>query len=156
MRRSYQKICALLAAADFDEREIWEFVEAVHKAGPSEVARYVIHIRHMLMSEMKNGGSDWYIRKRPSNFEPSSETEEKIAHLLLEDAGLPKYVAITRLTQELKKRHPSEPIPSESRKGFTSWIRKLLAITSESELLHVATRIRNEFVHERPSDWHLK
>ena len=108
------------------------------------------------MLETESSRPDWDIQKRPNNFENSSATESKIARLLLEEAGLPKYVAVLRITQELKKLHPSELIPSESRKGFLSWIRKLSAITSESELLHIATRIRNEFIHEHPSDWQLK
>lgn len=156
MRMSYQRICALLAAADIDEREIWEFATAVSEVGPPEVARRVRDIRNMLMGDMRSYETDSQVRKSASNPGLPSETAEKIAQLLLFEAGLSKLSAITLLTQKLQTLYPSKSIPQESRKGFTNWIQKLSTIVSEAELLHLATRVRNEFVHDRPADWHLR
>lgn len=157
MSNSYKKLCNLLAASNINEKEIYDFISTLQNANPHEVLDYISEVRKLLNTELNHynyayNSKNWY---NPDNFEMPSETEKKIVHLLLEEADLPKTVAIALMTQELEKRLHFQ-VPSESRKGFSNWIRKLLSIIPESELLHIATLIRNNFVHEQSYDWKLK
>jgi len=155
MSKVYQKVCNLLAAGNFSDREIFDFVSMLQSSNPHEVVDYVSSIRRLLSSEIygyEKAASFW---EPPNNFSFSSEAENKIEHLLLEEAGLPKTLAIALLTQEIQKRF-SLQVPNESRKGFSNWVKRLLTILPESELLHIATLIRNQYVHESNYDWRLK
>ena len=69
---------------------------------------------------------------------------------------MPRALAIEMLTEELRRRFPSQDIPPESRKGFSNWIRRLSQDIPEKELLFVATAIRNRIVHDAQTDWRLK
>lgn len=161
MSRSYQKICALLAASNFNENEIFEFISNSQINGPYDAIRHIMDMRHLITNGLKNNDFGAVDRgsmrnyELPYDFEEASETERKIVHLLLEDAGLPKIIAISLITQELEKKYGNIIIPHENRKGFANWVRRLLKFISESELLHIATKIRNEYVHDIPSDWRL-
>ena len=90
------------------------------------------------------------------SFIQTSEVEDKIERLLIHDTGLPRALAVERLSTALHSRFPSVVIPSESRRGFRAWIRRLMTLVPEKELLHIATNVRNQLVHETPSDWRLK
>ena len=157
MSNSYKKLCNLIAASNINEKEIYDFISMLQNVGPHEVLDHISEVRKLLNTDFNHynfnyGSKNWYASHE---FEMPSETEKKIVHLLLEEADLPKTVAINLMTQELEKRFPFQ-VPSESRKGFSNWIRKLLSIIPESELLHIATLIRNNFVHEQSYDWKLK
>jgi hypothetical protein len=155
MSTSYQKICSLLAAADIGDREIYEFVSTLNSISPNEVMRHVADIRRLLTVGPENYDHDSRFWAGGNHYSAPSETETKITKILLEEAGLPKNLAIALMTEELQKRCPFE-VPHESRKGFSSWLRRLVTIVPESELLHIAMRIRNEYVHEQRYDWQLK
>lgn len=155
MSNGYKKICNILAASNVSEREIYDFLSTIHNISEHEILDHIMDVRKMLATEFGNfNHSSKYWNNAPS-FEIPSETENKIVHLLLEEADLPKTLAVSLMTEELEKRFPFS-IPSESRKGFSNWIRKLLSTIPESELLHIATRIRNEYVHDQKYDWRLK
>ncbi len=162
MRLSHEKICALLAASNFKEQDIFEFVSYLKNNQIYDSIDLIMDIRRSITNSVKSYGftpdyphSNENLRSY-RDLEELSETENKIVHLLLEDAGISKNLAIELITDELKDRYGIDIIPHESRKGFTNWIRRLLKIVSESELLHIATKIRNNFVHNNPSDWKLK
>lgn len=154
MRNSYKKICALIAASGFKEREIVDFVETLHRTGPYEFIDTILRTKNLIEETVEYGlGGDL---KHSNSFENSYDTANKITRLLIQEAKLPKTAAIQLLTTALLNRYPNQIIPNESRKGFENWIRKLIDITSESELLHIATKIRNDYVHESPSAWRLR
>lgn len=154
MNRIFDRICLLLAAAGYSEREMHEFVNVLMQMGPGAFARHVANARHML--------SDMHLEQLEAASErvfighTATGTLSKVERLLLDEANLPKMVAIELLTKELRRRYPNTSFPSESRKGFAAWIERLSAIIPDSELLHVATQIRNNYVHQAPSDWRLK
>lgn len=154
MNRILDRVSVLLAAAGFTEREAREFANSVAEVGPNIFLEHFSYARDMLRSihleqlERRSGHT--------AAARTSSGTLSKIERLLLEEANLPKRVAIDLLSKQVQKRYPSKQLPPESRKGFAAWIEKLSFIVSESELLHIATQIRNNFVHQVPSDWGLK
>lgn len=155
MNKIFDRICMILAAIEVSDRELYDFSETICKIGPDAFTRYVGHKRSILpiASGMEFQSTS---HNRQISRSTSSSTQQKIERLLIEEARLPKNMAIRLLTDEIEKRHPGSIFPSESRKGFSIWLEKLCAIISESELLHIATKIRNHYVHENPSDWRLK
>ena len=153
MKSSYLQICTLLAASAFREREITEFSQAIHQLGPKAFMDDVMSMRRAMSS--LQGDVPYDVPSR-APVEASSEIVARIERLLVDETGLPKAAAIDILSSELRMRFPNQIIPSESRRGFQVWIHRLTNIISEKELLHLATAIRNRYVHERPSDWRLK
>lgn len=153
MKPSYLRICRLLAFSGFREREIADFAYTLFQVGPDALMEEVKAISH-LSSDFPRSNQD----DLPStNFSlPPSEVEEKIERLLIDDARMPKAIAVEQLSAELRRRFPDLNIPSESRKGFRLWIRRLTGHLSEKELLHIATNLRSRYVHDSPPDWRLK
>jgi hypothetical protein len=153
MKDSYFDICKLLAASGFRDRDIAEFSRTIFKRGQKAFTDDVLSMKHML-SELQNLTP--YDTPSPVRQEAQGEIAQRIERLIILETGLPKLDAIALLTEELHKRFPDLPVPPESRKGFRSWIHRLASVYPEKELLHLATSIRNRYVHERPSDWRLK
>jgi len=153
MRGAYLRICRLLASSGFREQEIAEFAEAVFQTDPRALVDDVAQLRRITMDAPQGRGLDI-----PSSVAlvPTSDVEDKIERLLIRDTGWPRSIAIERLTAVLQSRFPTIIVPSEARKGFRAWIRKLSTVIPEKELLHIATNFRNQMVHDTPSDWRLK
>lgn len=153
MSTAYQKICRLLASSGFREHEIAEFARMVFHANPRVLVEDVTQLRRLMDDSLHGRALDI-----PSNASliPTTDVEDKIERLLIHDTGLPRALAVERLSSVLHSRFPVVVIPPESRKGFRAWIRRLTTIVPEKELLHIATNVRNQLVDETPSDWRLK
>jgi len=152
MKSGYLRICQLLASSGFREQEIADFAHEVCQSTPAAFVDYVRHLRKFLSESTQDRDFDI-----PNNSRLlKSDVETKIERLLIQEAGLPRAVAVEQLTTLLQSRFPNSKLPPEARKGFRVWIRKLTALIPEKELLHIATSLRNRMVHEAPSDWRLK
>ena len=154
MNHAYLKICRLLAASGFRERDLDDFVNQILLSGPDAVLSTILDLRQMDLSS----SADRFLGDIPADrlLSSASDAAMKIERLLLNEAGMPKAAAIEIMTQELRQRFPAQEIPSESRKGFSNWIHRLSQQISEKDLLFVATAIRNRVVHDAPIDWRLK
>jgi hypothetical protein len=153
MKRAYLKLCRLIAASGFREREIVEFAEYVAARRPRELVVDVLELREL----MGDVSQDRIFEPPTIGFDiQTNGLDEKIERLLISDAGLPRTIAIEELTKMLNERFPGIRVPPESRKGFRLWIQKLCALVPEKELLHLASSLRNRVLHEAPSDWRLK
>lgn len=154
MNRAFNRVCLLLAAAGFSEREVREFANCLIEDGPGTLLHQFTYVRDMLrgihLEQLET------TLEHTAVTQTSAGTLSKVERLLLDEAGLSKGAAVDLLMIEFRKRYPTKRLPSESRKGFAAWIEKLSVVIPESELLHVATQIRNSFVHQTPSDWRLK
>lgn len=154
MNHAYLKICRLLAASGFREREIDDFLNQLLLSGRDEVLSTILDLRRMDLSLPV----DRALGDIPADrlLSSASDAAMKIERLLLHEAGMPRAAAIEIMTQELHQRFPMQEIPSESRKGFTNWINRLSRQIPEKDLLFIATAIRNRVVHDAPIDWRLK
>jgi hypothetical protein len=153
MRGAYLQICKLLACSGLRDREVAEFAHILQQNGPDAFLEDIVTLRRWI-----NGFASERFYDSPS-FElvsPPSEVSEKIERLLIHEAGMPKSIAVSLLSADLRQRYPDLPFPSESRKGFRTWIDRLGDLLPGKELLHVATSLRNRYVHESPPDWRLK
>jgi hypothetical protein len=152
MKSAYLNICRLIASSGYQERDIAAFVDELIKQGPNAVIGDIDDFRRL----MKTPSSNRIFDTPTEQAVPLSDTALKIERLLINDAGMPKAVAVALLSDELRLRFPHLDVPRESRKGFYSWIRRLTALVPEKELLHIATSIRNRSVRDSPIDWRLK
>lgn len=149
----------LLAASGLSERELREGINALDLRSPEEVVRLVMELRR----ESKNL-IDKRLRSRshhhfdyPQDESGSSDTIFRVEELLRSEAHMTVKEATRELLESLKNRHGELPLPSlSSKKSFRSWLSTLLRHISESELLHIATVIRNSRVHSATSDWPLR
>ncbi|MDP3670357.1 MAG: hypothetical protein Q8R69_11790 [Telluria sp.] len=153
MKHAYQNICGLIALSGFSDREVMEFAERLFQQRPDTFMLDIGEIRRILKNASPNQFLDEPVDRKVQSM---GDTAHKIERLLILEAGIPKAIAVMNLLEELKLRFPSLHFPSENRKGFYTWIRRLCTLIPEKELLHVATSIRNRSVHDTPSDWRLK
>lgn len=153
MKLAYLNICRLLASSGYHERDIAEFMDDLLRLGPRNVLNDISDIRRMTKTMSPERISDVPSdRGVPS----SSDTAMKIERLLIHDAGISRAAAVELLSNAILLRYPNIRVPAESRKGFHSWIQRLITLVPEKDLLHIATNIRNRWVHDSPTDWHLK
>lgn len=155
MSESYIRICFLLAAAGYRENELAEFARAVVSAGS---ARFVDDVaeRQAFIQQNKNRGSkgDVATTKRvPRRLDDS--LAEKVTQLLVLEARMSKLEASEALRFELIKQGVKAP-PSLGKLSFSDWLDQLARVIPHSEILHLSTRIRNQFVHQSDTDWSLK
>jgi hypothetical protein len=153
MSTAYQKICQLLASCGFREHEIAEFAGMVSRANPRTLVEDVTRLRRFMSDSLHERALDV---PSDASLAPTSEVEDKIERLLIHEAGLPRALAVEKLSSAIRLRFPNLAIPPEGRKGFRAWIGRLALLVPEKELLHIATSVRNQSVHEAPSDWRLK
>lgn len=93
---------------------------------------------------------------QPSPSTNLSELTSRIEYLLLDGAGLSKKQAMDEMALELTRR-TSWVGSSNSRTSFSDFIRRAVDQTSESQLLHIATLVRNRHAHPTiETDWPLK
>lgn len=154
MKDAYVEICRLLAASGYREKELTEFIEQAMMAGPTSILSTIRELRRF---EMHQSAFRSLADTPTDTFAPPpSDAALKIERLLIIDARMPRAAAIDALTEEIRRNFPTRNIPSESRKGFANWIRRLSEVVPEKELLFFATAIRNRVVHDAPGDWRLK
>lgn len=155
MSESYTRICFLLAAAGYRESELAEFARAVLGAGP---ARFIDDVaeKHMLIQQEMNRGSKGDVatmQKVPRHRDNS--LAEKVTQLLVFEAKMTKLEASEALRFELMKHGLKAP-PSLGKRSFSDWLDQLARMLPQSEILHLSTRIRNQYVHQGDTDWSLK
>ena len=160
MNSSFARIIALLAAARISPREVDEFIGFARTMSRNEIAAYMREFERSIGMEERAGPfKPSYFSKivASSNLERFSGLglEANVERLLLHEAGLSKLEAVEALTREIIRKYPGKKVPSESRKGFSAWVSKLSKIISESEILYLATKVRNLYVSDAPGDWRL-
>lgn len=164
MKSSYEKICRMLALSGYNDKDLENFIYEVHHRSPNRVIRDIEDVRRSMNSFISMSESSEFAKKNLDiDYERKSyllgsegDTIMKIERLLLQEAGLSKSTAIHLLSNELMMKFPNAPIPHESKKGFYSWVERLINFIPEKDLLYIATNIRNKIVHDAPIDWRLK
>jgi len=148
MKPILRQFCTLLAATNIDQRQIRELLSLVNKTPNQILYAEIDEIRRQFSSEP---------RKIYSTTEQTSDDLlNKIIDLIINQAKLKKSDAHLYFGDGLRATFPDRVLPPFSSKaGFLAWIRSLRKIYSDSELLHIATRLRNDRVNnlDVKDDW---
>ncbi|WP_153064296.1 hypothetical protein [Acidovorax sp. ST3] len=148
-----KRLYMLLAATNLSTKEIEALALQLKNVETHQFVNAVKFAKKLIEEFPENSPE---LEDAPLHLSATSNVPKKISSLLIDEARLPKTFAMELLAQEIKSRVPWIEIPRDSKKGFEAWINRLLFQVTESELLHIATVIRNKYVHTRPSDWRLK
>lgn len=152
------KLVWLLVMAGWNRREISELFETMRYVSFSEVESLFLHIKTMQNQSLELFNAQLEGEGRPAVGDYSSEIADKIGSLLRVEAGLTVSEAIYRMTVELRRldKFRGADLPGFSKQSLSSWVDRAATLFSPSELLFVATRIRNKVVHEVELDWGLR
>jgi hypothetical protein len=135
-----RQFCTLMAGANFEQKQVRELLSLISKTSPQQLYAEIDSIRSQFSPEARRTG---HVTE-----EPSDQFSARIADLLINEANFTKIEAHQLLGLGLKHSFPDRVLPLFSSKaGFMAWIRSLRKMYTDSELLHVATRLRNERVH---------
>jgi hypothetical protein len=158
MKASLERVVTLLAASGLSDRAIFEGLKEVETYG----ARAIADLARALRYEIE-------IKLVPSISEeldaPKLTFEDKPAHVdlrvtnLLRETKLPSTIIADKLSSSISSDaalNTSELPPFRPREGLRSWISRLLQSIPPSQLLHHATKVRNDLIHQNPSDWPLR
>lgn len=154
MNTAYRKVCLLLSAASYRETELVEFAQSLCETDISQFVSDVMSARGIFFElAIKDRSEEAH---RPRRHQPTSATEEKVLRLLVSEARLSKAAAAELMRSEIERRHPGIPLRPLGRTSFVVWLKHVTNLLPSSEVLHLATVIRNERVHSDANDWNLK
>lgn len=137
----------LLAASNFDQEDIRNFLLIVQRRNISEVLNEINELGNVLQIEELQVNS-------LSKSVKSDDTFLRVAQLLTTEAGLSKIKASNLLASALHERFPKRKIsPFNSKSGFIAWLDALGKEFNEAEILYAASRVRNEILHSNNDDW---
>lgn len=154
MSESYTRICFLLASAGFRERELVDFVLALRENDTERFVEDILSKRSLMLSDNRESHAEG--QQRQKQFRSVEDTLTlKVTQLLVDEAKMTKFEASEALRMELMKKGAVAP-PSLGKRSFADWLGLLSRTLPASEILHLATRIRNQYVHTGDTDWSLK
>jgi hypothetical protein len=148
MKPILRQFCTLLAAANIEQKQVRELLSLISKTPHQELYAEIEAIRSQFSMESR--------RNAQLTEEPTDQFSNRILSLLINEANFTKLEAHQFMGKGLQRSFPDRNVPLFSSKaGFMAWIRSLRKVYSDSELLHVATRLRNDRVHglDRRDDW---
>jgi hypothetical protein len=155
----------LLTAAGWRPSEIHELLMSLRSVSPYQVDKWIHSAQYMLRDLERGMDMIPYESVRSpmprvsvSSTSPPSGLGEKVSQLVRDEAGLGAEEAASELSLRLARAHKTKAdlVPPLSRKSFVSWVDRLASVFPASEILHVATKIRNERVHSGALDWSLR
>ncbi|MNQ68093.1 hypothetical protein D3C85_826380 [compost metagenome] len=156
MNKEFNRVCLLIAASGLDERTISEAFRAARAVGPAGVVDAIRHLRRSVI----NSGEVRVAREEPAlqPFDHLDAVVEQVIDLLQNDAGLSAADTAGLLLGVVKSdgRAPRDFPEFRAKEGLRRWLRRLVRMVGPSQLLHYATRIRNDVVHSPVSDWTLR
>ncbi|QJR28280.1 hypothetical protein [Limnobacter profundi] len=155
MSESYTRICFLLAAAGYRESELSQFARAVVSAGSAKFVDDVAEMQKVIQQEKSRGLKGDVANTERLSRRLDDSLAERVTQLLIFEARMTKLEASEALRFEFMKRGIKAP-PSLGKRSFSDWLSQLARVVPQSEILHLSTRIRNQFVHQSDTDWSLK
>lgn len=149
MKSPFERLVLLLAASQIAEEEIFEALKTAERMGASRVTESVYSFRKELraIGPRMLRGTEYDV--------PHLQIVEDVYRLLIIEAGIPATDAGQLLYSSVSKN--SKNIPQfRAKEGFRRWLTQIAKRLPPSELLHHATKIRNQSVHGASPDWPLR
>lgn len=135
------------------EDEVHRALRTLERLGASRATEIVYVIRKRIRT------LDFLSSKEGEFVSQHLQLNQDISRLLLQEAGLTTAEAGMRLYQSMRNgvgKRTSVP-PFRAKQGFRAWLTQLLQSIPPSEVLHHATKVRNDVVHRgAKSDWPLR
>ena len=169
-RNPTSKLLLLLAMSSLSKREIIEAINEIALMSNRELDEMLTTTRklypevssnifHSYINIDNEYDTNKYKLERPSTSTKKPRQTTDIAYeidrLLRKEAGLSATVAAEWLTIEIRKEMGGILIPKIGKGAFISWVERISKKTPPSLLLHIATKIRNAYVHGKDKDWPL-
>lgn len=158
MKQKPVSILMTIASSEVDVHSLSEFARWVHRIGPSELVKAVMHVRRVAKDVLRDSSqsSGRYVPRKHSERRVSprgaSSAVRRTETLLQKELGLSVSAAASLLLPVLANtlgRLPENAAP-KPKESFDRWLRRLTRDVSPSQLLHVASMIRNRTVHDWP------
>jgi len=144
----------LLAAAGFHREDVEDLFYDLRDMGVKKaVSDYEKTLKSGFLSR------DNHPQNRVSIHSNEYGVDAKVYDLLIRECNMTARQAFVMFEGILMEIYPDRSFSSPNPKnGFSAWIRSLSKSFTDSELLHVASRLRNQVVHglSESSDWVLK
>lgn len=158
MSEDIKKMCMLLAAAGFNARRVEELLLEIDRLSHKKILSEFDSSCYILSGRAGQVEVN-HQRKAVASNELRGTTADKIVDLLVKESRLTVRQSFIFLEETLKESFPGRIVPPPNYKsGISAWIKTLSKHFSESELLHVASKLRNQIMHGlvRHDDWTLK
>ncbi|MCP1606032.1 hypothetical protein [Pseudomonas citronellolis] len=158
MTPDLKRLMMLLVAAGFDRYRVEDLIYNIRETSIKRMLSELDRLEKGLGTESSSGG-EYHPKRSYSDTKDYSDVVAKVVDLLINESNLPINKAFLSLERTLESTFPGRFIPEPKPKaGFSAWVKALNKEFSESELLHVASKIRNNVIHGGVggSDWALK
>ena len=157
MKPNARRLILLLAASGFNERTIKEGIEELALLGPNVVMKHVQRIRQ---NEAARSNELPFEETIDEEFEADPRityVANEITRLLQDEAHLSVSGAVQQLSKALRFGQVTLNFPKfRPKEGLPAWLRRLAKTVPPSELLHHATKIRNDVMHAKDVPWPLR
>jgi hypothetical protein len=162
--RTISRLMLLLAAAGWRRDEVNRVIHELRYSSDHEIDAVYSEIgsfKKYLIGSVEHRDEVFEAvatRPRVQSISTVSEVGRRVHKLLRDEAGMTNDEVVKAFKQHFRETDPSRArkIKPLSKKSLASWVDGLTDIYSPSEILHIATIIRNKRVHDGSLDWGLR
>jgi len=158
MKSDLQSFYLLMAGAGLTPDRVEELIWEISKKSPQKIA--IEYEKQLKQWGVPGSGSGTYYRKKQApTHDMKMDAQSKAINLIMSGSDLTVKESLEMVNQILMETFPDRNFSAPNPKaGIASWVRSLSRKLTESELLHVATKFRNQSAHfnSDQQDWVLK
>jgi hypothetical protein len=153
MKPAVEKLAFLLAASGLSDRVI---ADAIRTLRSSEVESFLARVRQIRRGVLVGQDFDEREFNREASASANTGVADQIVKLLVDEAHLSPSTAVELLLESFVRSGISrKSVPLfRPKEGLKRWVLRLPL--QSSELLHHASKIRNEIVHIHSAAWPLR
>jgi hypothetical protein len=158
MKSDLRNLFLLMAGAGLTPQKVEEIMWEISKRSPQKIA--VEYERQLRRLGVPVNESDGYQKRRQTpNHDIKTDAQSKAINLIKSGSALTVKESLEIFNRILMDTFPDRKFSAPNAKaGLAAWIRSLSRTLTESELLHVATKFRNQSAHSGADqqDWVLE
>lgn len=154
MKIELSNLFMLLASAGYDKKSFEQLVILIKKNESRQLTKEFSIFKNSV-EKLKCSITE----QNNSNDSVSSDVKGKIYNILIVECGLSVNKCLALISSIIISTYPKRKIPViNAKKGFNASISSLERYFTKSELLHIASKLRNELAHgsSNDGDWMLK
>lgn len=154
MKIELSNLYILLASAGYDKKMFEQVVALLKKNDSKKIIKEFSNVKNLVEKMTYSLPEGNHI-----NENVSTDVKGKIYSILIVECGLSINQCLSLINDSIKVTYPTRKAPIiNSKKGFNASINSLERFFTKSELLHIASKLRNELVHGKVTlgDWMLK